>query len=181
MTVFIDDLMGEATAEEEHLVVGRLTAGAGSLRTSIEVDLRCEVAAPKSVLVASSDKLLQKLRAAFGRVGGQASQSAPNLGVDYYAGRRRARKTSTRTLQGRTRKLLKRCRRLHSLRKSGYNMRELFVTGLQQASLFGAEVTGLDPRELKTARAGYLALVGSTATSASAALSLALAGDPLWR
>ena len=181
LTVFFDDLMGEATAEEEHLVVGRLTAGAASLQTSIEVDLKCEVAAHKSVLVASSDKLLQKLRAAFGRFGGQASQSAPNLGVDYFAGRRRARKSSTRTLRGRQAKLLKRCRRLHSLKRAGYNMRELFVTGLQQASLYGAEVNGLDSKELKAARASFLTLVGSQAASASTALTLAVTGDPLWR
>jgi hypothetical protein len=76
LTVFIDDLMGESTAEEEHQVVGRLTHGAASLRTAIEFDLKCEVAAHKSVLVASSDKLLGKLRTAFGRFSGQASQSA---------------------------------------------------------------------------------------------------------
>ncbi len=161
LTVFIDDLMGENTSESEHLVVGRLAAGAASLQNAIETELHCEVATHKSVLVASSDKLLQKLRAAFGRYGGQASQSAPNLGVDYYAGRRRARRTSTQTLKSRTRKLLKRCRRLHSLRKAGHNMRDLFVTGLQQASLYGAEVNGLDPRELKAARANFLKLVGA--------------------
>jgi hypothetical protein len=173
LTVFIDDIMGENTSEEEHQVVGRLTQGAASLRMAIENDLRCEVAAHKSVLVASSDKLLEKLRASFGRFGGQASQSAPNLGVDFFAGRRRARKSSTRTLRGRQAKLLKRCRRLHRLKRAGYNMRELFVTGLQQASLYGAEVTGLDPKELKAARASFLTLVGSQAASASTALTLA--------
>ena len=60
-------------------------------------------------------------------------------------------------------------------------MRELFVTGLQQASLHGAEVTGLDPKELATARTSYLTLVGSPAASASSALTLAVVGDPLWR
>ena len=60
-------------------------------------------------------------------------------------------------------------------------MRELFVTGLQSASLYGAEVTGVDPAQLKEARTSYLNLVGSPATSSSTSLTLALAGDPLWR
>ena len=60
-------------------------------------------------------------------------------------------------------------------------MKELFITGLQSASLYGAEVTGLDTAQLKAARASYLSLVGSSAAASSTALTLALAGDPLWR
>ena len=67
------------------------------------------------------------------------------------------------------------------LKKAGYNMRELFVTGLQQFSMYGAEVTGLDAQELKSARANFVKLVGSQAASASSAITLEVAGDPLWR
>ena len=181
LTIFIDDLLGESTAESEHQVVGRLAAGAATLQQAIQDELRCKVATHKSVLIASNGKLLQKLRAAFGRFGGQASRSASNLGVDYYAGRRQARRMSTKTLQGRTKKLLRRCRRLHSLKKAGYDMKSLFITGLQQASLYGAEVTGLNPKELHSARASYLQLVGPAAPSTSSAITLAITGDPLWR
>ncbi len=181
LTVFIDDLFTGCEAEEDYQVVGRLTEGAAKLKQAIEEELRCEVAAHKSVLVASNDTLLGKLRVSFGRFGGLAAKAAPNLGVDFFAGRRRARKTSTRTLQGRRRKLLKRCRRLYKLKKAGYNMRELFMTGLQQAALYGAEVTGLDEKELKSARADYVRLVGSHAKSASTAITMEVSGDPLWR
>ncbi len=73
----------------------------------------------KSTLVASSDKLLEKLRVSFGRFGGLAAKSAPNLGVDFFAGRRRARKANTRTFKGRQVKLLRRCRRLLRLKRAG--------------------------------------------------------------
>ena len=67
------------------------------------------------------------------------------------------------------------------LKKSGYNMRELFQTGLQQYSYYGAEVLGLDPPELKVARSRYLSLAGSQSKSSSTALSLLILGDPFWR
>ena len=79
--VFIDDLLGSATAAEEHAVVGRLAAGAAALRLAIEGDLDGKVAETKSAIIAGSDSLLSKLRVAFGRFGGQATKSASNLGV----------------------------------------------------------------------------------------------------
>ncbi len=53
-TLFMDDFMGAATAQEEHQVVGWLANGAAALWTVIEHDLECKVAAHKSVLLASS-------------------------------------------------------------------------------------------------------------------------------
>ncbi len=161
--------------------MGRLTSAAASRHRVSEEDLECAVAGHKSVLIASSDRLLKKLTGSFGRHGGQARESAPNLGVDFYAGRRRARQSCTKALGGRQRELLRRCRRLHSLKKAGYDMRELFVRGLQAASLYGAEVTGLDTAQLKAARASYLSLVGSSAASSSTSFTLAPTSDPLWR
>ena len=78
-------------------------------------------------------------------------------------------------------KLLKRFRRLHALKRQGHDMRAMFIAGLQQFSSYGAEVTGMDPTQLKQAMAAYLPLVGSPARSSSSALSPALLGDPLWR
>ena len=80
--------------------------------------------------------------------------------MDIFAGRGRALKKSTQTLRKRKGKLLKRVRRLQSLKTSGYNMQEVYKTGLQQYSYYGAEVLGLNTEELKTAQAQYLALVG---------------------
>ena len=60
-------------------------------------------------------------------------------------------------------------------------MRELFVTGLQQYSFYGAEVVGINHIELKKVRAQYLSLVGSPAKSSSTPLALPAAGDLLWR
>ena len=57
LTVFIDDLGGECSSTQEHLVVGRLAAGAASLWQCIQEDLDSKVAEHKSVLLASSDLL----------------------------------------------------------------------------------------------------------------------------
>ena len=72
-------------------------------------------------------------------------------------------------------------RRLGALRQKGYDMRKLYVTGLQAYAFYGAEVVGLDAQQLRSAQAKYLSLVGSPARSRSAAVALAVAGDPLWR
>ena len=179
--LFIDDFMGATTAEQEHQVVGRLTSSATELRLAIEEGLECQVAGHKSTLLASSDRLLHKLRIAFGRFAGSAQRSASNLGVDFFLGRRRACRTSSVALRARHGKFLKRFRRLHALKRQGYDMRQMFVTGLQQFSTYGAEVVGFDHKQLQKARAAYLQLVGSPARSSSSALALAVLGDPLWR
>ncbi len=181
LTVFIDDLCGRATSQDEHKVVGRLTAAAASLWTTINTDLDASVAEHKSVILASSDSLLDKLRFAFGKHGGVAVAAASNLGVDLAAGRRRASRPSTRTIRKRQSSFIKRCRRLRALKRAGLNMRTVFVTGLQAFSHYGAEVVGLDTAQLRTAHANYLGLVGSSVKSASTNLALLALGDPLWR
>ena len=126
-------------------------AGAAALRFAIEDDLGCRAAEAKSAIIASSDSLLGKLRVAFGRFGGRATRSAPNLGVDFSPGRRRARRTSTATLRLRQDKSLKRVGRLRSLKEGGYDMQAMHVARLQQSA------------------------------GASRSLTLALQGGPLWR
>ena len=181
LSVFIDDLMSDTTGQQEHQVVGRLATGAATLRSTIENELGCKIADHKSAIIASSDSLLQKCKRAFGRYAGATEESAVNLGVDVYAGRRRARRTSKRALAKRAVKFKRRIRRLQMLKKAGANMRELYTTGLQQYALYGAEVLGLDAAELKTAQGQYLKLVGSPSKSSSTALSLTILGNPLWR
>ena len=144
LSMFIDDLMGETADAEPHRVVGRLTAGAAALHDAIDHELECKVAMHKSALIASSDAVLARLKKAFGKYAGSARMYAPNLGVDFFAGRRRAHKKSVLTFRSREGRFLKRCRRLRTLRRSGYNMKELFITGLQSFSHFGSEVVGLD-------------------------------------
>ena len=60
-------------------------------------------------------------------------------------------------------------------------MQKLYVTGMQACAFYGTEVVGLDTKQLKSAQANYLSLVGSPARSRSASVALAVAGDPLWR
>ena len=144
LTVFIDDLMCDSTAPQEHQVTGRLAAGAAALRTAVEEELGCSVANHKSAIIASSTSLLNKCKKAFGRFAGTAAESAVNLGVDTFAGKKRALRRSTPTLQKRRRKLLRRVRRLQMVKKAGYDMRELHITGLQQYAYHGAGVVGIN-------------------------------------
>ena len=65
--MFFVDLMGDAGADSEHLVVGRLTAGAADLQDMIQHELGLQVVQHKSTLVASNDKLLRRLRISFGK------------------------------------------------------------------------------------------------------------------
>ncbi len=181
LNVFIDDLTGQSTSKDEHKVVGRLTAGAASLWRITNDDLDASVAQHKSVLLASSDSLLDRLKLAFGKHGGVAKAAASNLGVDLFTGRRRASRASTRTIRTRESRFLKRCRRLRALKRAGLNMRTVFVTGLQAFSHYGAEVVGLDTAQMRTAHSNSLGLVGSSVKSSSTNLALLALGDPLWR
>ena len=116
LTMFIDDLGGGTCAKEEHQVVGRLGAAAASLWTIVESDLDSRVAEHKSILLASNDRLLGKLQRAFGKHAGAPQKAAPNLGIDFSVGRRRAAKASTRAIRTRQLKFKRRCRRLMSLK-----------------------------------------------------------------
>ncbi len=181
LSVFIDDFMSDNTSATEHQVTGRLAAGAADLRHTVEHELGCHIADHKSAIIASGHRLLERCKKAFGRYAGSTSAAASNLGVDVFAGKRRTRKSSTPTLQRRRRQLLRRVRRLQTLRRGGYDMRKLYVTGVQQFAYYGAEVVGMTQTELAQARSNYLSLIGSPAKSSSASLSCAVLGDPLWR
>ena len=148
LSLFIDDFLGSTVAPEEHQVVGRLTSAAADLHELVEQDLGCQVAQHKSVVVASSDRLLRRLSTAFGRFTGQAARSGSNLGVDFAPGRQRAHKKGVSVLRKREDGLRRRLRRLGALRRKGYDMRKLYVTGLQSYAFYGAEVVGVDPQQL---------------------------------
>ena len=181
LSLLIDEFLGSTSAPEEHQVVGRLASAAADLHELVKQDLGCQVANHKSVVVASSDRLLRRLSAAFGRFTGQASRSGSNLGVDFAPGRQRAHKKGVSVLRKREDGLRRRLRRLGALRRQGFDMRKLYITGLQSYAYYGAEVVGVDHQQLKSAQSRYLSLVGSPARSRSASVALALAGDPLWR
>lgn len=172
LTMFTDDLGGGTCAKEEHLVVGHLASAAASLWHLVEEDLDSKVAEHKSALLASSDQLLMKLKRAFGKHAGAALQAAPNLGIDFSVGRRRASRPTTKVIRTRQHKFLKRCRRLRALQRAGMNMKEVFMTGLQSFSHHGAEAVGLDTAQLRAAHSQYLGMAGTTVKSSITNLAL---------
>ena len=60
-------------------------------------------------------------------------------------------------------------------------MTYVFKTGLQAFGYFGAEVVGMDDKELVQAQHQFLSLCGCPSQSRSKHLSLCLLTDPLWR
>ncbi|CAK0885168.1 unnamed protein product, partial [Prorocentrum cordatum] len=92
LSVFIDDFLQQAESSSMLTVLTNLTDAAHDMRQVIELDLQCPVADHKSVVLASSEKLQLQIVKALGTKGGQALDSAANLGIEDSAGRSRTYK-----------------------------------------------------------------------------------------
>ena len=60
-------------------------------------------------------------------------------------------------------------------------MQRVYLTGLQPFGYYGAEVVGLDTREVAAAQSFFLQTVGSTCPSRSRTLSLLVLQEPTYR
>jgi hypothetical protein len=79
------------------MMVTLLVAAAADIRLVIVEEWECQVASQKPTLMASTDSLWERLRRAFGQFAGFVENAVINLGVDYFLGRRRAAKPSTKS------------------------------------------------------------------------------------
>ncbi len=183
ITMFIDDLLVQARHRLPAQVVSRLTEAGAALHDIITNEWECKVAQQKSVLLASSRSLSDDLRKAFGHHAGKVQESATNLGVDTWMGKRR-RPSTLKTLSGRFDKLRRRGRKLRALKEASsepLHMVTLYKTGLQSFGFFGSEVVGMTDQELHRAQHHYLTLCGCPGQAKSKHLSLCLLSDPSWR
>eukprot|EP00959_Pyramimonas_sp_CCMP1952_P435443 9117880-Pyramimonas_sp.AAC.1 len=106
--------------------------------------MRCEAALSKFAVVATSDSLRKDMAKAMAQMQG--------MGHCFV---RKSRIT----------KLQRRKRRLAAVRKGGTDMQRLYLGGLQQSGYYGAEVVGLDAREVAPAQIFFLQTLGSACPS----------------
>ena len=89
--IYIDDLGVITTADTEDEVVETLEKAGKDLARTIKTKLKGQISKPKLATVASSKSLAGKIRKALGVDGGQEMHQAPNLGIDFSAGKKRGR------------------------------------------------------------------------------------------
>eukprot|EP00959_Pyramimonas_sp_CCMP1952_P394493 8265846-Pyramimonas_sp.AAC.1 len=83
--------MLQGTHQEENRLVENMVLGAAEVQVVIQQDLLCKIAAKKTAAVANSDRLSDNIQKRMKLHGGVHGRGAPNLGIDVFAGQRRAR------------------------------------------------------------------------------------------
>ena len=81
--------------------------------------------------------------------------------------------------QERTR--LPRVSRLIRLRAANSRAKKLFTTGLLPSQAYGAEVFGVDDKEVWDLQTKFLQVCGPSSRGRSRSLALGILGDPTWR
>ncbi len=182
LTMFIDDLLLMCVARTEELFLSRLVEAAAALAVMIEFDLHCKIALHKSAVVASTPELQKKLHQTLGIYGGKLVEgAAANLGIDFFCGQSRLKKTASRLLQQRSQKLKKRVGKIMSVKEAGLNTLKLWTTGLQSYGFHGADIMGLTDKELFDAQTLMLRVVASKSPTMSRTMSLLLVEDPTYK
>ncbi len=179
---YIDDNV-LSTEGTEQQVIDRLGRATDILADIVDRELLCKFSLSKTKIVASTRRLgLQIQRRVRRRVGGIAEATAPNLGADCAAGKRRGghgrnckRRARLRTWTGRRGNL----RRLRAV--LGDKAVTVFATGTLAAMVYAAEVHGLSDQELLKVRRICGAAMRPKARGRSLLTSLALNRDPTWR
>jgi hypothetical protein len=182
--IYIDDLQMDVEADSELEAACAFSDMADVFHDMIQVDMCADLAYEKAAVVAAapgdrrSDRLARAVRRRLGKAGGAEVVAAHNLGIDFAAGRERSswvgKATSLRTT--RMAKWRRRAARAsvlkRSLRSKG-KAKRLFGGNIRAVAFYGAEVHGLDDRELAGAwRLGAKCLSPSTLGRSVEALAL---------
>ena len=181
ISMYIDDLVLLLTGATLSELVNTAAQAAADALSCIDQELHCAVALHKATVVGSSESVRSAVVQALGKYAGPASTGgASHLGIDFFGGQLRRFKRNRRTLLKRIASFKKRMPRLRTLKKGGLNLQRLWNTGLQQAQFHGADVVGMDQRELTAAQTNMLSLVGVKCRSRSRTASLMLYRDPCY-
>ena len=161
-------------------LVKRAIAGVTKdFRSHIEDVARMLVSVPKLEVLTNCDVVAQGLRRDQ-MFKGCLNRSTRNLGADYACGRRIGRQVGkNRIKQGKVRKPF-----LKRLRQAGANVARLVQSGIVPAIVYGSNVTGMRPPELRTARGVVHAVLYEHAFGRSVDIDLsleALGVDPAYR
>ncbi len=179
---YIDDNVLSAQGPPSS-VVHDLVDAANILHELMTEDLGCRIARGKTRVVASSDEVGRRIsRAISGCVGGEMATAAPNLGVDFAAGRRRAAHGRSNTRAQRLRKGFRRRKRLKRLAAVvGGRALGIFTTGTLSGMIYGSEINGISDVELLKINRLAAVTMRPSARGRSLSMLMALHKSPTWR
>ncbi len=151
LSMYVDDVSIGATGAANDVVeyiADAFADTAASLKDALFLDL----APAKGRIVASTAALASRIARVVGDTGGTAVDSAPHLGIDAAAGKRRAKWASNADRRARLRKAIGRVHRLLRLRRAGgERAKTLVATGLRPQAAYGADIHGVDNKDQRLA------------------------------
>lgn len=148
----VDDFTLDAASPNREALVIDIESAASDLAYILQDRPMLALAAHKACIVASSLELGRRVARALGVLGGTATFAARNLGVDYTAGRAHSRvQGGVKVRNNRLALFRARLGRLRRIR-GVTNRAKLFVTGLLPARLWGLDVNGYVPKQIRAFR-----------------------------
>ncbi len=187
LCAYVDDiaLSAEGTTQQ---VIMNLQAAVEVLRDEVEGPLACRIETDKAAVVASSKRLMEALRAKFGKYAGPAAPgkgtgaAAVNLGIDFAPGRKRRAHGPTAKRRLRINKLRKQLGRVSRLRAvAGRRTPSIFVAGPLAAATYGASVNGVSDIEALRLRRAAAHAFTPRARGRSLRKLLLIVGVPTWK
>ena len=139
--------------EDMEIAASLFIQAARDLDILIREHLKCQIAHDKTAVVASSDALLNMVTEALGPLAGKRVNCAPNLGIEWRAGRKRGRKKNTIRAE-RVSKCKERKKKVKTLRNliGARVARHVCTAGVLPAVTYGMEVNGCTDDEWKVLR-----------------------------
>jgi hypothetical protein len=151
--VLVDDILQAVEDPSEDVAVITLTNSARDLALAIRNDAGFIIADSKTVIVANSDSLGQKLKASLGKYGGAVSRACRFIGADYSHGRGVTAARRAKVTTGRWTKAAVRSRRLGKVARTCRRTAcRIISTGIMPSVAFAAPVVGASRTELDRAK-----------------------------
>ena len=182
LDIYIDDITMSGAGMESLEVETRVVKAAKDMEKVVRCELKGSISIKKAAVVASDEKLAQSIRDKLGKLGGQKTKYAANLGIDYGAGKKRGKASgkirTARFLKGTRRKAkIKTLRSLIGPRLTA----NVFTTGVLTAIAHGAEINGISDSELRTVQGIAAAASVPSAAGRSMAATRLLKENGVWR
>lgn len=144
LDVYVDDIQDSATGTDEAITT-RLTEATEDFNSLVEHQIESSLVPTKAAVVASSDKLACKLRAALGELAGASVNVTEALGIDFASARPRRNFARSSKILAWIRATAKRRARFKVVSKfGGKKAQKLQKQCANPAALYGAAVTGLN-------------------------------------
>ncbi len=183
--MYVDDVAATVVGNSKEQVMGKMEETIGVLRHAIEDVLGCTIEVEKAAMIASSAPLATAMKRRFGALAGPAPtapKAAPNLGIDYAAGRPRRVHASSGKRRRRMTRLTVKAGRLSRIRAiAGKRTVQIFTAGPMAEAVYGAAVNGLSGAEVQTLRRAAACAFSPRARGRSLTTVLLMAGAPTWK